>query len=216
MKSFSNWMQEEVETEFGLRQIYDSPLMQEWLTVINEVSTEDKQSLTKLSQKLLHRVYRWNEEELKVYFLSFLLDMVDFDTEEYRPYLERDLSVDYAKGKKLSGTIDFFVAQGTQIPKQPYFFIHEYKKEHHNSNDPLGQLLAEMVAAQFLNSKEQPLYGAYIVGRYWSFVILNGKEFSVSLSYDATKEEIFDIYSILCNTKPIISQLIRENDGTDE
>ena len=209
MKSFSSWTQEEVEEEFGLHLQYDIPLLEDWLAMEMELSREDEISLQELSQKLRTWIYRWNEEELKISFVAFLLDMVDFNKENYRSFMERELSVKYTQDKKLSGKIDFCVATGSQTPKQPFFFINEYKREQHSSNDPLGQLLAELVAAQFMNEQEQPLYGAYIVGRHWHFVVLTGKVYSVSLAYDATKNEIFDVYRILWNAKMIIDKTIQ-------
>lgn len=119
------------------------------------------------------------------------------------------MNVKYTKSKELSGTIDFLVAEGKQNPKQSYFFIKEYKRERHNSKDLLGQLLTEMVAAQFLNQQSHPLYGAYIVGRYWYFVVLDDKTYAESLSYDATKDEIFDIFNILQNTKTLIDEMVQ-------
>ena len=208
MKAFPEWTQEEVEEEFGLHLEYDIPLLEAWLTMEMDISSEDKNSLQKLSQKLRTWIYRWNEEELKVSFVAFLLDMVDFNKDNYRAFMERELSVEYAQNKKLSGKVDFCVATGSQTPKQPFFFINEYKREQHSSNDPLGQLLAELVAAQFINEREQPLYGAYIVGRHWHFVVLTGKIYSVSLAYDATKDDIFDIYRILWNAKMIIDKTV--------
>jgi hypothetical protein len=135
--------------------------------------------------------------------------MVNFYQSSYRPFLERELSVEYAEGKRLWGIVDFLVASGRQAPKQPFFFLHEYKKELDSSNDPLGQLLAEMVAAQTANARTQPVYGAYIIGRHWYFVLLDGKVYAESLAYDATKEaEIMQITAVLRRTKEIIDELV--------
>jgi len=217
MKTFSQWTTEEVELEFGLAPSRNAPILQKWLTVpahdSGGISDSDKMCLQTLSQKLLNRVHDWNEEELKVYFVANLLNMIDFDQGIYRPFLERELSAKYAENKQLSGTIDFLIAQGKQTPRQSFFFIKEYKRERHSSKDPLGQLLAEMVAAQFLNEQAQPIYGAYIVGRYWYFVVLDGKTYAESLSYDATKDEVIDIFNILCNTKTIIDQMVAKLQG---
>ncbi|EDN69433.1 hypothetical protein BGP_0675 [Beggiatoa sp. PS] len=125
--------------------------------------------------------------------------------------MERDLSVQYEEGKRLWGNADFLVASGTQSPKEPFFFIHEYKKQLDTSNDPLGQLLAEMVAAQKLNHHSHPIYGAYIIGRHWYFVILDNTSYAESLAYDATKAEITEIVSILRHTKTIIDQIIQSS-----
>ncbi|MDM8557916.1 hypothetical protein [Candidatus Parabeggiatoa sp. HSG14] len=209
MKSFSQWTKEEVETEFHLKkELKKNKVLQDWLTITPTVSTDEKKRLKQLSQKLLNHVHDWNEEELKVYFIAFLLDFIDFYQESYRPFMERDLSVEYEKGKRLWGNADFLVASGTQSPKEPFFFIHEYKKQLDTSNDPLGQLLVEMVAAQKLNLSNHPIYGAYVIGRHWYFVILDETTYAESLAYDATKEEIIEIVSILRQTKTIIDQMI--------
>ena len=211
MKPFSKLTKEEIETEFHLKKDIENQLINEWITIVSTVSGEEKVRLKQLSQKLLNHVHDWNEEELKVYFIAFLLDFVDFYQESYRPFLERDLSVQYEEGKRLWGNADFLVASGSQSPKEPFFFIHEYKKQLDTSNDPLGQLLAEMVAAQKLNQHPHPIYGAYIIGRHWYFVILDKTTYAESLAYDATKEEIFEIVSILRHTKILIDKNIQSS-----
>lgn len=213
MKPFSHWTKEEVEIEFNLHKDSNNKALQSWLTDLPTVSVEEQERLKQLSKKLLNYVHDWNEAELKIYFLAFLLDFIDFYQESYRPFLERDLSVEYEEGKRLWGKTDFLVAAGTQSPKEPFFFIHEYKKQLDTSNDPLGQLLAAMVAAQKLNSYSHPIYGAYIIGRHWYFVIVDEARYAESLAYDATKEEIAEIVSILRHTKMIIDQLV--NCGTE-
>jgi len=101
------------------------------------------------------------------------------------------------------------VASGKQSPRQPFFFLHEYKKQADTSDDPIGQLLAEMIAAQKSNSHTHPIYGAYVIGRHWYFVLLDGQVYAESLAYDATKDEIMEIAGILRRTKDIIDGLIR-------
>ncbi|MDM8529130.1 hypothetical protein QUF58_13100 [Anaerolineales bacterium HSG24] len=209
MKPFSQWTVEEIEQEFGLQADRNYKLLQDWIMVSPSLSDDETIRLRQLSQKLLTYVHDWNEEELKVYFIAFLLDLVDFYQPLYRPFLERELSVEYAEGKKLWGKIDFLVASGKQSPKEPFFFLHEYKKQADTSNDPLGQLLAEMVAAQAVNTNAYPIYGAYIIGRHWYFVLLNEKIYAESLAYDATKDEIIEIVTILRHTKTLIDLLLQ-------
>lgn len=199
---------EDVEEEFNLKVDQHSKILQDWLINFRKVDEREKEQIARLSSKLLHHVHDWNEEELKIYFIAFILDFVDFYQDKYRPFLERELSVEYEEGKRLWGIIDFVVAYGKQTPKKPYFFIHEYKKQMDTSNDPLGQLLIEMVTARELNQGKHPIYGAYIIGRHWYFVVLDGCNYSESLAYDATKKEIFDIVGILRHTKEIIDTLI--------
>lgn len=210
MKPFSQWTKEEVEDEFRLTSEPQHLLLKQWLSAPSSLTEGEKETLRQLSRKLLAHVHDWNEEELKIYFIAFLLDVVDFYQERYRPFLERELSVEYAEGKRLWGIVDFLVASGKQAPKQPFFFLHEYKKQADTSNDPVGQLLTEMVAAHTANRRTHPVYGAYVIGRHWYFVILDGQTYAESLAYDATKDEIFAIASILRQTKTIIDSLLQE------
>ncbi len=78
-------------------------------------------------------------------------------------------------------------------------------------SDPLGQLLSAMVVTQSINQSEMPLYGCYVVGRFWFFVILQGKEYATSLAYDATKEdELLSIFSILSEVKEVINKYLEQ------
>ena len=210
MKPFSQWTKQDVEEEFYLTCARESSTLQSWLNGIQDVSQDESARLRQLSEKLRLHVHDWNEEELKVYFIAFILDFVNFYQPSYRPFLERELSVNYAEGKKLWGVVDFLVASGTQFPKEPIFFLHEYKKQIDSSNDPLGQLLAEMVAAQTLNSRQHPIYGAYVIGRHWYFVVLEGQSYAESLAYDATKEDILQIVGILRYTQLLIDSIMRQ------
>ncbi|MGX9728633.1 MAG: hypothetical protein ACTFAK_15375 [Candidatus Electronema sp. VV] len=209
MKPFSQWTKQDVEEEFHLTSTRESATLQAWLTGIQEVPQDEAIRLRQLSEKLRLHVHDWNEEELKVYFIAFILDFVNFYQPSYRPFLERELSASYAEGKKIWGVVDFLVASGTQFPKEPVFFLHEYKKQLDTSNDPLGQLLAEMVTAQTLNSRPHPIYGAYVIGRHWYFVVLEGQSYAESLAYDATKEDILQIVSILRHTQLLIDGILR-------
>ncbi len=210
MKPFSKWTTEEIEEEFHLTSALELPTLRNWLTVSRAMTAAEEETLRHLSEKLQRHVHDWNEEELKVSFVALLLDMVDFYQEQYRSFMDREFSVEYAEGKRLWGVIDFLVAHGKQTPKQPFFFIHEHKKQAESSNDPLGQLLAEMVAAQKMNARVFPIYGAYIVGRHWYFVVLENETYAESLAYDATKDEIFDIFEILRHAKDIIETIFKQ------
>ena len=147
--------------------------------------------------------YDWNEHELQVKFIAQLLDMVDFDQTDYQSFFERVISAPY-KEDSISGDVDFIVAKGKRVPEQPYFFLPEHKKDADSSGDPLGQVLIAMIAAQILNQDHQPIYGTYVVGRLWFFIVLDKQTYAVSLAYDATKDEIKDIFRILNKMKMTI------------
>ncbi len=208
IKPFSKWTISEVEDAFQVVLRDQNELLRKWLTIRSEPSPEEERQLGRLSKKLWEHVFDWNETELKVHFVGLLLNMVDFDQETYQPFMERELSFSH-EDEIISGVVDLVVAQGRRIPKRHFFFINEYKKEKDSSDDPLGQLMIAMVAAQKLNDDSHPVYGAYVVGRYWNFVVLSQLEYSVSLSYDATKDEIKHIFCILKNVKAIIDDLMR-------
>lgn len=209
MKPFSKWTIAEVEDQFQIVQHKQSDLLNDWLIIRFQPSQDEEKKLDTLRERLFEHVYDWNEYELSLKFIAPLLLMVDFDQDNYQSFFERQISVTF-NGEQLSGTIDFIVARGKRIPKQPYFFIHGYKKELESPNDPLGQLMIAMIAAQKLNNDDNPIYGAYIVGRLWNFVVLDRLDYSVSLAYDATKDNIKEIFGILQNTKNIIEKFIQK------
>ena len=58
--------------------------------------------------------------------------------------------------------------------------------------------LAAMLVGQELNRQESvelPLYGCYIVGGLWRFMVLEGTKYAISKSFDST--DIEDSYQIL-------------------
>lgn len=211
MKPFSHWTKEEVEDTFNIQHEHNSQALCAWLNVPPISLNSEVDALKQLAQKLLMYIHDWNEEELKVYFIACILDKVNFYQNQYRPFMKRELSVQYSDNKRLWGVVDFVVAAGKQTPKQPFFFLHEYKKRLHGANDPVGQLLAAMVAAQIANVNAYPVYGVYVIERHWYFVVLNEKVYSESLAYDATKEDILNIVAIMRNTKDKIDQQLKIN-----
>ncbi|MGB0930201.1 MAG: hypothetical protein ACPGVB_05465 [Chitinophagales bacterium] len=210
MKSFKNWNFEEVEDTFGIEKVENHPILKEWLSSNFEPNEVERDSLTHLQQKLRREVDILNEEELKFRFIGELINKIDFFNPEYRYFLDRKLGFK-KEGELIEGKVDFMVARGKQTPKEPFFFLHEYKKEKGYSDDPLGQLLVAMIAAQTHNQNEHPIYGAYVVGRFWFFVILEGKEYAVSLAYDTTRKAIFEVFGLLKAVKNYIDEYIRES-----
>ncbi len=210
MKPFSKWTIAEVEDKFQVVLCRQYHLLDEWLTQDCELlSEQETKKLDELKERLLNHVHDWNESELKYKFIVHLLSMIRFDQDKYQSFMERELTVNI-DGEILSGVVDFMVAVGRRIPKKPFFCIHEYKKELDISNDPLGQLVIAMIAAQKINNDGHPVYGAYVIGRLWFFVILEGLNYAVSLAYDATKDDINCIFNILKNTKRIIEKRISD------
>ena len=215
MKEFSKWTIEEVEETFELRQVEQSQWLDAWQTAELVTTPHEEARLLELCNVLRHHVLDWNEEELKIYFIGPLLNLVNYLHETYQAFFERRLSVKIEQGQ-LAGIVDCVIAQGRRSPKRPYFCLQEYKPERHSSNDPLGQLTVAMIAAHILNHADQPIYGAYVVGRLWFFVALHQRSYAVSLAQDATKEDdVRRIFTMLKYIKQLIEQELGSHDTRD-
>ena len=214
LKSFKNWTRQDISDQFGLSVRKDCKALNTWLDT-NEITLtkEDENTLNKLQQKLIAYVDIWNEQELIIKFISFIIELVDYDTATYKSFANRKLK-GVIDGKIVSGEVDLMVAGGAFEPKVPYFCLHEYKKEKGVDNDPLGQLLIAMMTAQAINKEELPVYGAYIFGRNWFFLTLIDKQYCISNEYVATRSDIFDILKIMKKLKIIIQE--RENSTQGE
>ncbi len=203
---FERWEVQDIENQFGITQKKELTILDSWLGHQEEIFLEKSQEIKRLQSRLAEGVNFWNEEELKALFIFPLLDLIDYqNVPQYRGYMERKIQAEIA-GIRVGGKVDFLIASGKQKPQQPYFCVHEYKREIGGSSDPLGQLLITMYTAQALNQDTSPVYGAYILGRNWFFVVLIEQAYAVSLAYDATKDDIFDIFRALQKVKIYINQ----------
>ena len=166
-----------------------------------------------MQSRLKKNVDTRNEQELIIKFIALLIDKVDYDTTDFKSFANRKLKGEI-DGELISGEVDLMLASGKFEPKEPYFCLHEYKKEKGADNDPLGQLIIAMMTAQELNNNQHPIYGAYVMGRNWFFLTLQGRKYCISDEYVATRDDIRSIYKILKNLKIIITKLSEENIGT--
>jgi len=135
--------------------------------------------------------------------ISHILYIVDYASDEYTIFSKRPLKA-ILEDVELYGRVDFMLATGRQKPIQPFFFIHEYKQERKGDSDPKGQLLAELLTAQVNNEYKFPMYGCYVVGRNWFFMVLDGKKYSVSNAFNASDQDIYQIIAILRKIKEYI------------
>jgi hypothetical protein len=207
MRSFDSWNYEEVEDLFGLTSFDELPNLDAWLAGGEDTTFQPNvihHDLLEHYRKLLfQQVKNWNEDELKLFFIGPLLGLIDFTTEYFKPYTQRNLSIS-KNGIETAGKVDFLLAKGKILPKIPYFCLHEYKQENRRDNDPLGQLLIGMVAAQAKNEKNIPIYGTYVSGRNWFFVLLEGDQYACSNAYNASDDDVYRIYGILNKCKKLI------------
>lgn len=208
MRSFENWTQEEVETTFGIEELDALPLLEEWISADIQANEHEKYVLEKMKKHLLNRVDSWNEDELKLFFIGPLVELADIDSPLFKAFTQRSFSTTI-NGIEIGGKVDFVIAKGKQKPITPFFCLHEYKQENRRDNDPLGQVLIAMVAAQHLNEAEMPILGAYISGRMWFFVVLQDKKYAHSNAFNASDEDIFQIFSILKKSKLLVESFCK-------
>lgn len=209
MRNFENWETQDIEMTFGLEQIWESDSLKTWLSATSEVSAIAKTQIEHLQDLLLKNADFWNEDELKLQFIAPLLNLIDYTLPFCKPFSQRKL-VATINGIEIGGWVDYMLASGKQKPIRPYFFLHEYKQEtKKGSSDPKGQLLAEMLTAQHLNDYQFPIYGCYVVGRNWFFMILQNNEYAVSNAFNASDEDIYLIIAILRKVKEYIAEIVK-------
>jgi hypothetical protein len=207
VSTFREWTLTKLENTFGIQQIYDRNygLLKKWqdLSKTMPISDFERETLLNLQEPLEWGGRGWNEYELENKFISPVIMAVKFDDKIIGYFLERPLKGivgDY----ELSGIVDGMIATGVRDPNKPFFCMHEYKRSVDNDGQPDAQALAAMLVVQAEDNGRKPVYGLYIVGLNWNFMVLHGNEYCISQSYNAEKEELFDIFRMLKALKHII------------
>ncbi len=196
-----------LDKTFSLQQVSNSQVLQDWLSQPAPISDFERQSLQFYQQVLQGNVYDWNETELIECFIGPIFTLVNFTSNRFNLFAERSL-VGVVEGIEMRGEPDGMIASGKREPEKPYFCFHEYKRYKDPDGDPAAQCLAAMLVAQTMNQTDQPIYGCYVLGREWSFMVLQGREYAISMPYLAVRDDIFDIFRILKALKQIITELI--------
>ncbi len=176
-----------------LRQVVDlnsvikTTIFNEWFNFDYSLNEEETNFLISLIEKHRSLVMSYAEEDLKMYFISSILNKVDFLMKNKRGFFDKPLKA-VINDVEFCGKTDFMVAFGIKKPQKPYFFIQEFKQTKY-SVDAEDQLLAEMLAALELNNVNL-MRGAFIVGAIWRFMILekiaeNSYQFYISDACDS-------------------------------
>ncbi len=210
-RPFSTWSKDGLEESFGLRQIKAIASLESWLAQSAQFETDafEKQTLARLRDSLNAKADDWNEIELSEYFIGPVLSLVNFNTDDFSIFSEREISGivgDY----EIFGAPDAMIAKGRRKPKLPYFCFHEYKREFEPKGDPAAQALAAMLVAQEMNGHRLPVYGMYVAGRNWYFMTLQEKEYAISPPFVAVLEDhLIQIMRILKALKAIVIELVK-------
>ena len=198
-----------LEKRFGLVENDELESLSNWLSMDSELSEFQKMSLLFHQKELKFNIWNWNEQELSLHFIGPMISLSEFSTNAFNIFAQRTLS-GIIDDVELSGKPDGIIAKGRREPEIPYFCFQEYKKELDPDGHPLPQVLGAMLVGQTLNLENQPMYGCYVIGKMWTFVVLENKKYSTSESYDATSDEIFTIFKILLNLKKKIEKLTEQ------
>ena len=196
---------------FGLERVHKpTSLLADWLATTGELNQADQDLLQEAQEKLIENADIWNEEELKMHFLSFVIFLARFN-KPICTYYEREIA-SMVGGVYMTCKTDMMLAKGIgELIEAPYFFLHEYKREKKYSGDPIGQMLGGMLIAQAQNNNGKPIYGCYVQGRFWFFSILESKQYVISKAFDASeKEEALQIVFILRKLKQIILERLMD------
>jgi len=69
-----------------------------------------------------------------------------------------------------------------------------------------------MLVAREQNQNKHPIYGLFVVGIVWNFIVLKDNHYCISRTYHADNEEIFAIFKMIKALKQIIyDELITES-----
>jgi hypothetical protein len=200
MKTFEKWRIDEALDTFGLQRVQEQQFapLASWLRARHPATEAEQAQIEEMRAELALNAEYWNEDELK--FIGPFLRAVNLKSKYYRIFTKRPISA-LINGQKINEIVGFVLAKGEAAPKQPYFFVHEYKQEQKGAGDPVAQLLVEMLAAQVQNKATMPVYGRYVMSRFWFFVALLGQEYAVS---NASDDDVWAIFGILREAKRLI------------
>jgi hypothetical protein len=200
-----------LETLFGLEETVQSDILDLWLNQKTNITPFEEAMIEHFQSLLDFHLSGWNEQELAMNFIGPLLNLLKFTTIKYNLFAERQVeetiqSIDN-EDIKLSGKPDSLIASGRRSPKIPYFSFHEHKPETEGGGDPAGQVLAAMLVGQAKNKEyDKPMYGCYVIGQNWYFLVLENKKYTIAPPFAATSKEVFDIYRVLKTLKAMIEE----------
>ena len=177
----------------------NNPLLKQWLNVETQLTPMEQFLFDEILTDAKHNIHAWHEEDLKMKFIAFVLRLAHLtDAEDYHTYFEKTIS-STIDGHYLKTKTDFMVAKSIlDKPQQPYFHFQEWKPHKRPTGDSMAQLLEALLIAQEINQYKFPMYGCEVMGKQWSFVILQDKTYCLSKSYDCTEQDdLLKIIAIL-------------------
>jgi hypothetical protein len=208
MEKFYQLRIDKVLTTFHIKSKKQCPQLNILLSATDVVSTLEDGILDLALSRYDRMGQGWNEEELKMHFISAVLSVADpFVQDVCKTFFERPLSGTIGN-YELNVKTDCMVASYNEggDPVRPYFFLQEFKqKQLWGKTDPQGQMLAAMLLAQEKNADNKHLYGCFVKENNWHFTTLLGLDYCVSRQFDSTqKHDLLQIVFILRKLKDLI------------
>ena len=208
-KKIKQYDEAELIKMFGLKRMAGniaSPLMQEWTSVSTTLLEWEQYLFDKITDKLLSKIVGWNEEMLKMNFISPVLLLGNLvETEQYKTYYEATIEAT-VDNYFLKTKADMMIATGIlERAETPYFYFQEYKKVKEPKGDVTAQLIEAFLISMEKNKNGKPMYGCTVTGQIWEFVIMENRTYSISQYYDCTKnDDLMQIIAMLRKFKEIL------------
>jgi hypothetical protein len=185
------WSEAELIDTFALDKLKTpTPLMTEWLNATTNFNEFEQFIMQRIRNEAIQNIEAWAEEDLKMNFIAFVIDLAGLKaTKTIRTFYDKTISAT-VEDIFLKTKTDFMIAKGIlDLAKNPYFHFQEYKREKDPHGDPMAQLVEAFLIAQEINKNGKPMYGCCVVGRLWYFVVMEDKNYCVSMAYDCTDEK---------------------------
>ena len=204
-----DWREGEMILTFGLQKIVgeQTALVKEWVNIpVPILSVIEQHNFDKAYEKGIMGMSTWSEEDLKMKFISPILELSNLlEDKIFATFFDKKLEAK-VDGHHLSVKADFLIAKGLlDYLERPFFHFQEYKPSKNPTGDPMAQLLEAFLIGQAQNNDGKPLYGCEVVGKIWTFVIMENRTYCLSKSYDATdREELLQIIAILRKFRQIL------------
>ena len=208
MEKFHALRIEKVLTTFRIKSILNCEQLNELVSTETKL-TEFELTLLDVALDRYRQLGRgWNEEELKMHFISSVLTVANPNIQDVcKTFFKRPLS-GIVGNYELNIKTDCMIASYNEggEPVRPYFFLQEFKqKQLWGKTDPQGQMLAAMLLAQEQNADGKYLYGCYVIEKNWYFATLSGTNYCVSEQFNATKKlDLLQIVYALRKLKELI------------
>jgi hypothetical protein len=209
MEKFHQLRTEKVLTTFHIQTKKTCTELNKLINTHDTLTDFEKTTLDLALERYDRLKYGFNEEELKMHFISAIFAVADpYIDSVCKTFFERPLA-GVVNNYQMHVVADCMIASYDEggEPVRPYFFLQEFKqKQLWGKTDPKGQMLAAMLLAQEKNADGKYLYGCFVKENNWRFGTLLGLDYCESRQFDATQiQDLLQIVYILRKLKELIA-----------